>query len=229
MAAGYCYASQGFEFFRSTVLDDVGEPTDGAINLYKSDQGIDLDVKWRVESGAEYKQKLGNGNLCVNRKRRDTILGGTITLNACPWEYGLIAMVTGGKVAYDAGRPIGVDLGEVSTLDERRVCFEAWALAVTGEDRGTLGGDAAYHHHIFPSVAWRLGDFKLEDAVTPIQFVGDFQANSNISNGPLGDWPDFDNDDVATEGNVLGPWAAYLDVEIPTAFCGPTTLTTVGS
>lgn len=230
MGDGYCYSSLGFEAYRLTLLSAIGEPVTASVGLFVGGDGIDLDVKQVRQDGKVYNQPLGNGKLCVNRKGPTVTIGNDLVLTVCHWEYELLGAISGGDVAYDADdRVIGVALPDPADLEDRRFCFEAWSQAIDGEVRGSLAGQAAWHHHIWPMTQWSLGDFKLEDAVAPRVFNGSSTPNDNIGHGPFGDWPDFDNGNVLVDGDPSGPYAVYLDTDVPDAICGANELAPTGS
>lgn len=210
------FASTNFEAWRVSLLDSTGNFVTAPLGAYVCDSGISFQNAFINQDGTVYQQRLGNGKFCVNRTGPARQTGATITITICPWQYSLRGLVLGGKVAYDDdGAAIGHSLPDPDELAARNLCVEAWTLAVDGENQGDIDGAPAWHHHIWPQASgWIMGDFTLEDAVTPWSVIGTAAPNNNVGNGPFDDWPDF-NDDIYLDGHPTGTYAGYLDTDPP--------------
>jgi hypothetical protein len=190
--------------------------------LYVCEDGISLAVSFTNQDGTVYQQRSGSGAFCVNRTGATFQTGATVTLQICTWQYSLMQLLMGGKTVLDASNNvIGWSMPDPDEVQNRRICLEAWSLAIDGENVAEYGGIPAYNHHILPSVSWIVDDFTLADAVNVFSLVGTVSPNAQVGNGPLNDWPDFDSG-VLLDGHPTGPWSSYLDNNPPTALCTAT-------
>lgn len=224
------YASSNFEAYRVTLLDLTGNYVSSSTGLYVCEDGISLATAFTNQEGTTYQQRAGNGSFCVNRTGATVQTGATVTLTICKWQWSLMYLLMGGKLAEDGnGDIIGWSMPDPDEVSDRRICLEAWTLAVDGEQIAEYGGQAAYQHHIFPSVSWIVGDFEFADAVNVFPLVGTVSPNANAANGPIDDWPDFSEPLGLLDGHPTGPWASYLDNDPPAALCEATNFVPAGS
>lgn len=213
------YASSNWEFYRATLLDLTGSFVSSSTGLYCCPDGISLATSFTNQDGTVYQQRAGNGSFCVNRTGATVQTGATVTLSICKWQWSLMKLLMGGKLAVDgSSNVIGWSMPDPDEIYNRRICLEAWTLAIDGENVAEYNGQPAYQHHIFPSVSWVVDDFTLADQVNVFGLVGTVSPNAAIGNGPFNNWPDFDNDTLL-DGHPTGPWASYLDTALPTAAC----------
>jgi hypothetical protein len=214
------YASTNFEGYRVTLLDLTGSFVSSSTGLYVCEDGISLATAFTNQDGTVYQQRAGNGSFCVNRTGATVQTGATVTLAICKWQWSLMYLLMGGKLAYDGDdNVIGWSMPDPDQVSDRRICLEAWTLAIDGENVAEYGGAAAYQHHIFPSVSWIVDDFTLADAVNVFGLVGTVSPNDAIGNGPYNDFPDFNEPLGLLDGHPTGPWASYLDNNPPAALC----------
>jgi hypothetical protein len=208
------------------MLDSTGDFVSNSLGLYVCDDGISLQNSFTNTDGTVYQQRLGNGAFCVNKVGPTVQTGAQVTLTICPWQYALMGLLMGGKVAYNVGGDaIGWSMPDPDELNTRRICLEAWTLAIDGEVQASdSGGNALWHHGIWPQATAVVGDFTWEDAVNPFNVVFTVTPNDNVGNGPFNNWPDFDNDSLL-DGHPTGPFASYLDNAPPAALCEVTTFT----
>lgn len=228
--ADLAYASTNFEGYRVTLLDSTGNFESDSLGLYVCEDGISLAVAFTNTDGTTYQQRLGNGAFCVNRQGPTVQTGAQVTLTICPWQYALMGLLMGGKVAYNvAGDAIGWSMPDPDEAQTRRICLEAWTLAIDGEVQASdAGGIGLWHQSIFPQATCVVGDFDFGDQVNPFNVVFTVTPNDNIGNGPVNDWPDFDNDNLL-DGHPTGPWAQFLTNNPPAALCEVTTFTAPAS
>jgi hypothetical protein len=224
------YASTNWEAYRVTLLDLTGNFVSSSTGLYVCEDGISLATAFTNQEGTTYQQRAGNGAFCVNRTGATAQTGAQVTLAICKWQWSLMQLLMGGKVAEnDDGDIIGWSMPDPDEVSDRRICLEAWTLAIDGENVAEYEGDAAYQHHIFPSVSWIVDDFTLADAVNVFGLVGTVSPNDAIGNGPYNDWPDFLAADGELDGHPTGPWSSYLDTSPPAALCEVSSFTAPGS
>jgi hypothetical protein len=131
-----------------------------------------------------------------------------------------MGLLMGGKVAYNVGGDaIGWSMPDPDEAQQRRICLEAWTLAIDGEVQASdAGGLGLWHQSIFPQATCVVGDFDFGDQVNPFNVVFTVTPNDNVGNGPVNNWPDFDNDNLL-DGHPTGPWAQFLTNSPPTALC----------
>ena len=214
------YASTNFEGYRVTLLDTTGNFVASSTGLYVCEDGISLATAFTNQDGTSYLQRAGNGAPCVNRTGATVQTGATVTLTVCKWQWSLMYLLMGGKLAEDgSGNIIGWSMPDPDEVSDRRTCLEAWTLAVDGETVAEYGGLPAYQHHIYPQVSWSLADFTFADAVNVFPLTGVVSPNANIGNGPANDWPAFDEPLGLLDGHPTGPWASFLDNNPPAALC----------
>ena len=223
------YASTNWEAYRATLLDLSGNYVASSTGLYVCEDGISLATAFTNQEGTTYQQRSGNGSFCVNRQGATVQTWAVLTVSVCKWQWSLMALLMGGKLAEDGdSNVIGWSMPDADEVSDRRICLEAWTLAVDGENVAEYDGAPAYQHHIFPSCSVVVDDFTLADAVNVFGLVFTVSPNANAGNGPFNDWPDFDNG-ILLDGHPTGPWASYLDNDPPTALCEATTFTPSGS
>ncbi len=224
------YSSTNLEGYRATLLDVTGNYVADSAGAYACADGISLGVSWVNQDGTQYLQKAGNGVPCVNRQGPTVTTGATATLAICTWQYALMYLLMGGKLVEDGeGNIIGWSMPDPDEINNRRICLEAWTLAIADEQVAEYGGQAAYNHHIFPSASVVLDDFNLSDAVNVLGLVFTVSPNANAANGPFADWPDFDEPLNLLDGHPTGPYAMYLDNDPPDFLCQTESFSVPGS
>lgn len=224
------YASTNLEAYRASLLDVTGNYVADSAGLYVCSDGISLATAFTNQAGTTYLQNAGNGLPCVNRVGPTVQSGAQVTLAICKWQYALMHLLMGGKtVEDDDGNVIGWSMPDPDEISTRRICLEAWTLAIDGENVADYGGAAAYNHHIFPSASVIVDDFTLADAVNVFGLVFTVSPNNNAGHGPLDDWPDFLTADGQLDEHPTGPWSSYLDADPPTALCQTQSLSDPGS
>lgn len=218
------YASTNLEGYRVTLLDSTGDYVADSIGAYTCDDGISFSNAFINQDGTVYQQRSGTGAFCVNRTGPSAQTGATVTVSICKWQYALMYLMMGGKLAEDgSGNVIGWSMPDADEISGRRFVLEAWTLAIDGEVQASdAGGDALYHHHIWPQCTAVVGDFELADAVNVFGLVITASPNPNVGNGPMNDWPDFSEPLGLLDGHPTGPWAAYLDDNPPSFLCQTT-------
>lgn len=213
------YASTNLEGYRVTLLDETGNFLANSAGAYACSDGISFSNAFINQDGTVYQQRTGTGAFCVNRTGPSAQTGATVTISICTWQYALMYLMMGGKLAYNGGGDvIGWSMPDPDEVSSRRFCLEAWTLAIDGEVQAEEGGYPAYHHHIWPQATAIVNDFELADAVNVFGLVCTTSPNPNVGNGPFNDWPNFDNDTLL-DGHPSGAWAAYIDNDPPDFLC----------
>ena len=214
------YASTNLEGYRATLLDSTGNFVASSTGAYTCNDGISFANAFTNQDGTVYQQRSGTGVFCVNRVGPTVATGAVVTISLCRWQYALMYLLMGGKLVEDgSGDIIGWSMPDPDELVDRRICLEAWTLAVDGEVQAEVGGQPAYHHHIWPQATFALSDFTLADAVNVFGVIATVSPNPAVGNGPYNDWPDFDEPLGLLDGHPTGPWASFLDTAPPSFLC----------
>jgi len=212
-----CIKTLGFKRVRVTELDECGAvPVDA--DYVVSNGQIKITVSHEVESGDEFIQKNGVGELCINEKNPDSIKRATVEIEFCEVDPDLVSLMTGFRPELDGVDVVG--FRAVTGLLDTNFALEAWTKLAGG----ACGDDGlCYGYMLLPWVTGALpGDIVLENAAATFTFTGYTESNSDWGEGP---W------DVIGTDESPGP----LDVEIasdepylirttcvtpPTAACG---------
>lgn len=224
-----CFASLQLNAIRVAQLTTAGSPVNGAGHGYVTDAAIKLDVAVELEQGTELTQKNGSGALCAVFKTADRIKRLNLAMDLCQLDSSLLAMLTGADTFVDSGNAIGFQYPSVSGEEVGGVCIEAWSKAWDGAEQAVpdfTDPNAAFFHWVFPRTKWVQGSITIEEGIMVIPVTGTGEENTQITaNGPFDDWPQA----IANAGGVTRVGGVFLDDEIPTATCGPISVTSAAS
>jgi hypothetical protein len=196
---------------RAARLEPNGVPKPGANNLFVAQAPLTLGVAFEVEPGQVITTRDACGNICVRFRGKDKVVGATLTPQLCALDNELIGRMTGGTVRLAGAEVIGHD-GVLLTADPDNWSLEVWTKRWNGSQQdGTYG----YWQWGFPSVAWHIDDFELNDSHTPLPLSGAVGENVNFFDGPAEDWI------PPHSGAVYGVFATNT---LPTVTCGSATL-----
>lgn len=219
MANPTCFASLQACAIRVSKLTTAGAPNAGSTNGYVSDALVSVQASVNLQTGDEFTQKDGCGNIAQYFKDCDHIKSLTFTMNLCQLDAQLISFLTEGTLFTSGGNGIGFEYPAVTADCPSGVCFEVWTKAWDGTQQAVptfTSPDAAYWHFVFPKTQWVLGNIQLDNSIMVVPVTGQGFENSSITaNGPFNDWPAA----VAGQGGVTAVGGAFLDATLPTASC----------
>lgn len=221
MPAPNCYGSIQACRIRVGALDDGGAPDPGLTNLVVTDALIQIQTSYEIETGQEFTQKNGCGEICQTFKEEDKIKRVSLELQLCQLDYDLLVMMLGasaitGTLTDAGGATIGYDLPSSTAATSNGVSLEAWTKAWDGGSQPvSLGGDPLYHHFVWPKTTWVPGQRTLQSGILVVPLTGIGTENPSIGDGPANDFP-------FTSPN--GAEQVFLDDSIPDAACGATEL-----
>jgi hypothetical protein len=218
MPAPNCYGSIQACRLRVGALDAGGAPDPGLTNLVVTDALIQVQSSYNIETGQEFTQKNGCGEICQTFKEADKIKSVGLELQLCQLDYELIALMLDANTISATGLlsagsdVIGYDLPPSTAGNSNGVSVEAWTKAWDGGSQPvSFGGDPLWHHFVWPKVTWVPGQRTLQSGILVIPLTGTGTENPQIGDGPNDDFP------------VSGPQGAeqvFLDDTIPDAVCG---------
>lgn len=214
-----CFASLQACFLRVSKLSSSGAPLVGAANGYVTDSIVSLQAAVNVQTGDEFTQKNGCGNIAQYFKQCDRIKSLTLTMNLSQLDANLISFLTAGQLLSSGGTAIGWQYPGVTDACPNGVCVEVWTKAWDSTQQATPAfttGLAAYWHWVFPSTAWTLGSVQLDNSIMVVPVTATASENTNItSNGPFNDWPG----PIAATGGITKVGGVFLDATVPTVSC----------
>lgn len=218
MPAPNCYGSIQACRLRIGALDDSGAPDPGLTNLVVTDALIQVQTSYEIETGQEFTQKNGCGEICQTFKEEDKIKRVNLELQLCQLDYELLVLMLGatainGTDLVSAGSAvIGYDLPSSTAGTSNGVSMEAWTKAWDGGSQpNSFGGDPLYHHFVWPKTTWVPGQRTLQSGILVVPLTGIGTENPAIGDGPANDFP---------FTNPSGAEQAFLDDTIPEAACG---------
>lgn len=210
---GYkCNSSIEAVRLRIALLDSGGTPVIGASSMVVTDSLIKIDYKLIVNAGQKIDLENGSGNPCVTFQGDDRIDGVTLDINLCTIDDDLLCLATGCTPVTIGGVVRGYAIPAVAAALNRRVSVEAWSLAWSGDAQAVQAAAPLYHHWVWPSVGFRLGDASIGNVAYVQPITGRSHGNPNIYNGPANDLP----------ANVFTTaMGRYVDATaLPAASCG---------
>lgn len=197
---------------RIAKLSTAGVPVVGEESMVVTDALIKVDYKFTIKAGQKIDVENGCGGTCVTWQDDDTIDGVTLDINLCSLDDDLIVLATGATPVVIGDVVRGFAVPAVGTKLANRVSVEAWSLAWDVDAQAVEGADALYHHWVWPSVGFRLGDASLAQGAFIQPITGRGRGNPNIGNGPANDLP---------AGVFTSPMGHYVDDNaLPTPSCG---------
>lgn len=218
MPAPNCYGSIQACRLRVGALDENGAPDPGVGNLVVTDALIQIQTSYNIETGQEFTQKNGCGAICQTFKEDDKIKSVGLELQLCQLDYELLNLLLGSTALSATGLlsagsdVIGYDLPASTAGAQNGVTMEAWTKAWDGGSQPvSFGGDALYHHFVWPKTTWVPGQRTLQSGILVIPVTGTGFENPNAGDGPANDWPLY---------GPNGAEQAFLDDTIPDAACG---------
>ena len=213
-----CIKTLGFKRVRITELDECGAVPADAEYVVSNGQ-IKITLSHEVDSGDEFIQKNGVGELCINEKNPDAIKRVSVELELCEVDPDLVALMTGFRPVLDGAANV-VGFRAVTGPLDTNFALEAWTKLAGG---ACTGGDLCYGYLLLPWVTGAVpGDIVVENATASLTIKGYTQSNSDWDVGP---WDVIGTDD--SPGPLEDPIGSdepyHLQVTCvtpPTAACG---------
>lgn len=175
------------------------------------------------QTGQEYLQLNGCGDVCIQFKDCDRLKRMTLDIELCLRDLELLELLTGGQLFTD-GNPItphtiGMSRRGIGLTCQSPVSIEVWTKAVNAAGDCVPGtGSGVYWHWVYPKAFVNIDSVTHENNVGQVVLKGFGENNPNWYKGAFNDWP-------AAQG--LDPTAAeafVLDAFIPTTGCGYVTV-----
>lgn len=183
------YGSIKTAVIRIARLSAACAPVSGASEGAASKAIISMQAQAEYETGTEYTQKNGQGDLLISVKDEDKLKRLNLSLEMATRDFELISLMTGATLVTSGGTNYGIQRRGVGATAPQPVSMEIWTKV--GQSAGTCAATASgqYFRHIYPKVTWTLGDTDLGDAVATVRMTGVAEGNPNwTSNGPFNDW-----------------------------------------
>lgn len=219
-----CLGSARVCALRVSRLDDICSCVVGEDNAVVSSAIVRLQASPEYETGDEFIQKDGCGNIVINIKDVDRLKRINLTMELATRDIALLEILTGGTVyANEEGDIIGFARRGIGAEANDPVAMELWTRAVGAS--GTCAVEtAAWWRWTYPKATFTLGDVTHENGIGLVQLTGFSEANPNFGNGCFDDWPSVDEiDPDSPEHFVLdeqGPPQAqcgYIPVPVQTS------------
>jgi len=190
----------------------------GANNAVVSTAIVRLQSTPEYETGDEFIQKNGCGDICISIKTLDKLKRVNLSLELCTRDMQLLELLTGGSLYTKTGQTVGFSRRGIGDSDPNPVSVELWTKAVpTGSNAASCNtaGVASWWRWVYPRASFTLGDVTHENGIGMVMLTGFSEANTWWGNGPFNDWP---ADQLLDENS---PEHFVLDtVGPPTAQCG---------
>ena len=193
----------------------------GANNAVVSTAIVRLQSSPEYETGDEFVQKDGCGNIALLVKTLDKLKRMNLQLELCTRDMELLELLTGGNLYTDGADVVGFSRRGVGSDDPDPVSIELWTKAIPTGTNGSCStpGVASWWRWVYPRATFTLGDVSHENGIGMVQLTGFAEPNVYWGNGPFNDWP---ADELLDENS---PEHFVLDsVGPPTAQCGYTTV-----
>jgi hypothetical protein len=213
-----CLGSARVCALRVTRLDEYCQFVTGAGNAVVSSAIVRLQSSPEYETGDEFIQKNGCGEVQLVVKTLDKLKRMNLQMELCTRDMELMELLTGGTLYTEGADVTGFARRGVGASDPNPVSLELWTKAIP---TGTGGGcpdpnaGAAWWRWVYPKATFTLGDVTHENGIGLIQMTGYAEPNVYWGNGPFNDWP---ADELLQEDS---PEHFVLDsVGPPTSACG---------
>lgn len=186
----------------------------GATNAVVSSAIVRLQASPEYETGDEFVQKNGCGDIVINIKDADRLKRINLTMELATRDMSLLELLTGGTVYTEGSDIVGFARRGVGASAPDPVAMELWTKAVSSSGNCVTEA-AAWWRWTYPKATFTLGDVSHENGIGLVQLTGTAEANPNYGNGCFDDWPVTDEiDPTSPEHFVFDPDGP------PTAQCG---------
>jgi hypothetical protein len=203
---------------RVARLDSTCAIVKGANNAVASTAIVRLQSSPEYETGDEFIQKNGCGDICLYVKDGDKLKRMNLTLELCTRDMEMLELLTGGELIMDGADVIGFSRRGVGAADPDPVSLELWTRAIPSGQSGACAdpnAGASWWRWVYPRASFTLGDVTHENGIGLVSLTGIADPNPFWGNGPFNDWPgDEFPDPTSPEHFVLD------SVGPPTTQCG---------
>ena len=208
--------------YSATVVNGVATGVSGATAGAVSSAIVRLQSTAEYDSGMEYIQKNGCGDICLSLRDNDKLKRMSLQLELCTRDLELIEIMTGATLytVTGAGGIAGLARRGVGVADAKPCSVELWTRAIdsTGASQATT---QKWWRWVYPRCNFTLGDTTLEAGIATVQLKGYADPNPFWGNGPWNDWP------ATAFPDPTSPEHFVIDtVGPPAATCGYTTVPT---
>jgi hypothetical protein len=209
-----CLGSARVCALRVSRLDSTCNCVAGEDNAVVTSAIVRLQASPEYETGDEFIQKNGCGDIVINIKDVDRLKRINLTMELASRDIALLELLTGGTVYTDGADIVGFARRGVGAAANDPVAMELWTRAVSSSGN-CVTTTSGWWRWTYPKATFTLGDVTHENGIGLVQLTGTSEANPNYGNGCFDDWPaDDDIDPDSPEHFVLdeaGP---------PTTACG---------
>lgn len=214
---------------RIVKLDECGIPVTGASSLVVTTTGfVQVEMEPDYEDGEEFFERNADGAACVNQKDRPTLKRLMLTVNFCSIDPVAAAYIMSARLL-DTASPATTGTGWAVAEGEasNRFSMEVWQR-VAGSGACDASGAQQYIYNAWPNVGnVKINTYTIENARSTLSFVSETQgAATQWGNGPGSGTSWLPSPRVVNELGAIEHWLWNITtVALPTAVCGPTTLT----
>lgn len=165
----------------------------GANNAVASTAIVRLQSTPEYETGDEFIQKNGCGDICLYVKNADKLKRMNLTLELCTRDMQMLELLTGGQLILSGTEVIGFSRRGVGAADPNPVSIELWTRAIPTGTSGacpeTGAAQASWWRWVYPRATFTLGDVTHENGIGLVSLTGFADPNPFWTNGPFNDWP----------------------------------------
>lgn len=184
------YGSIQVAVIRVAQLSSACAPISGSSKGAASKAIISIQAQAEYETGQEYVQKNGTGDLMVSVKANDKLKRLNLTAEIATRDFELIQIMTGATLITSGGTTFGIARAGIGDVAPNPVSVEAWTKVA--QSAGSCAGETTgqWYRTVYPKSVWTLGDTDLGDSVATVKMTGVAEGNPNwTGNGPFNDWP----------------------------------------
>lgn len=177
---------------RVTRLDSGCRIVKGANNAVSSTAIVRLVSSPQYETGDEFIQKNGCGDICLYVKNNDKLKRMSLTMDLCTRDMQLLEMLTGAALYTKTGSVVGLSRRGVGAKDPDPVSLELWTKAIPAGQSGACAPNdstPSWWRWVYPRATFTLGDVTHENGIGMVALTGYADPNPYWTNGPFNDWP----------------------------------------
>lgn len=185
------YGSIKAAVIRVGKLSGACVPLSGANMGAASKAVITMQATADYETGDEFNQKNGNGDLLISVKDNDKLKRLNLQLELATRDYELISVMTGATLLASGGVTYGIARLGTASSTPSPVSMEIWTKVAQASGSCAATGSGQWFRHVYPKVVWTLGDSEFGNSVATVKMTGVAEGNPNWGNGPFNDYPDY--------------------------------------
>ena len=183
------YGSIKAAVIRVARLDASCSPISGATNGAASKAVIMLQAQAEYETGEEFTQKNGLGDLMISVKDNDKLKRMNLTMELATRDFELLEIMTGATLLASGGTTMGISRRGTSLTTPDPVSVEIWTKVATSSGSCVATGSGQWFRNVYPKVVWTLGDTDFGNSIATVKMTGVAEGNPNWgANGPFNDW-----------------------------------------